>query len=153
MGKRLWARLLKDFSGEVIMKAAERTVKESSWLPNVHDVLSRCEDPNTLNLPSAYSAYIEACRAPSPKKEFAWSHPIVYYAGVASDWYFLASSAEQQAFPVFERNYEVLKSKLAQGENISIEIPKAIPEKVEVYLSREENLEQLAQLRKLLDTN
>jgi 16S rRNA A1518/A1519 N6-dimethyltransferase RsmA/KsgA/DIM1 with predicted DNA glycosylase/AP lyase activity len=37
-----------------------------------------------------------------------WSHPAVYHAGAASDWFFLASSPEKTAFPVFERHYRRL---------------------------------------------
>lgn len=153
MAKRLWARLLNEYSGEVIMRAAEKTVKESSWLPNIHDVISNCNISDAYGLPSAYSAYIEACRAPAPKKEFAWSHPIVYYAGAASDWYFLANTPEQQAYPVFKRNYEILLNRLQQGEEISLNIPQAIPEKVEIYLSKEENLQQLAKIKQMLKQN
>ena len=43
MAKRLWLRLLGEYSGAVIMRAAERIVKESSWLPSVHDVIERCD--------------------------------------------------------------------------------------------------------------
>lgn len=153
MAKRLWLRLLGEYSGAVIMRAAERVVKESSWLPSVHDVIERCDIADTHGLPNAYSAYIEACRASSPKKEFAWSHPIVYYAGVATDWFFLANTAEQYAFPVFKHNYEILLRRLQRGEEITIEIPKAIPEKVEVFLSKEENLEQIEKIKSLLQGN
>ncbi|CCU73724.1 MAG: hypothetical protein ACI9NA_001430 [Gammaproteobacteria bacterium] len=36
MAKRLWAKLLADYSGQVIMRAAEKTVEDSTYLPNVH---------------------------------------------------------------------------------------------------------------------
>lgn len=153
MAKRLWARLLSEYNSEVILRAAEKAVKESSWLPSLHDIISHCDTADILGLPSAYSAYIEACRAPSPKKEFAWSHPIVYYAGAASDWFFLANTVEQKAFPVFERNYKILLNRLQKGEEITLEIPKAIPEKIEVYLSKEENLQQLAKIKQQLKQN
>lgn len=151
MAKRLWARLLGEYSAEVIMRAAEKTVKETSFLPNVHEVLQRCDVADCLGLPSAHAAYIEACRAPSPKKAFQWSHPIVYYAGLASDWFFLANSTEDTAFPVFKRNYELLLKRLQNGENIELEIPKAIPETISTPLSREEQRQRMAELKKLLD--
>ena len=144
MGKRLWARLLKDYSAAAIMRAAELAVKESRWLPTVHDVIEHCQSSRAAGVPSAHSAYIEACRAPSPKREFAWSHPIVYYAGKASDWHFLATTPEQYAFPVFERNYEILLRHIEAGEELSIELPKALPETVYVPLTEAERLEQIA---------
>lgn len=124
------------------MRAAERTVKESKWLPSVNDVVSRCDMADTYGLPSAHSAYIEACRAPSPKAEYDWSHPAVYYAGRASDWFFLSSAPESTAFPVFKRNYEMLLVRVQNGEDLSIDIPLAIPEKIEVPLTAEENIKQ-----------
>lgn len=151
MAKRVWLQLLQEHSAETIMRAAEKTVKESSWLPSVHDVLSRCDAADTLGLPSAYQAYIEACRAPSPKQTFAWSHPIVYYAGVASDWFFLANNSEQAAFPVFKRNYEILLQRLHSGEELTLEVPKAIPENLTAPLSKDEHLAHLAELEALLN--
>lgn len=150
MAKRLWLRLLDDYSDQVIMRAAEKTVKESSWLPSVHDVLKYCDEAETLGLPSAYQAYIEACRAPSPKKEYAWTHPIIYFAGAATDWFFLANNPEQSVFPVFKRNYEILLKRLNAGEEITLTIPKALPEEVDIPLSNEEHLEHLERLKALL---
>lgn len=150
MAKRLWLRLLSDYSGAVIMRAGEKAVKESSWLPTVHDVVDRCDIADAMGLPSVYAAYMEACRAPSPKKEFAWSHPIVYYAGLASDWFFLANSAEQDGYPVFKRNYEVLLRRLQHGETIEMEIPKALPETVEVVVPRDQARQFLGQLKNTL---
>lgn len=146
MAKRLWLRLLSEYNSEVVLRAAERTVKESKWLPSIHDVVSRCDMADTYGLPSAHAAYIEACRAPSPKIEYDWTHPAVYYAGRASDWFFLASTPESSAFPVFQRNYEMLLLRVQNGEDLTIHIPKAIPEKIETPLSPEENIEQIDDL-------
>src|SRR5690606_6375304 len=130
MAKRLWARLLCDYSGAVIMRAAERAVKESSWLPNVHEVLARCDVADTFGLPSAHAAYMEACRAP--------------------DWFFLANTPEQQAVPVFQRNHEILLQRLQNGENLELDIAPALPETVAVSLPRAEQRQRLQSLKKLL---
>ena len=150
MAKRLWARLLADYSGEVIMRAAEKAVKENSFLPNVHEVLARCDIADAMGLPSAYAAYMEACRAPSPKKEFNWSHPAVYFAGRASDWFFLANTPEEQAFPVYQRNYEILLKRIQDGDELEMDIAKALPETVEIALPREEQHKRLQDLKKNL---
>ena len=146
MAKRLWMRLLGDYTGEVIMRAAEKAVKESSWLPNVHEVLARCDISEVLGLPSAHAAYVEACRAPSPKKEFNWSHPAVYFAGRATDWFFIANETEQKAFPVFKRNYDLLLQRVQAGEKIEIDLPPALTHGVETPLSREEQKDRLKDL-------
>lgn len=150
MAKRLWSRLLADYSPAVTLRAAEKTVKENAYLPNVYEVLSRCDSANPLGLPSAHAAYMEACRAPSPKQEYDWSHPAVYFAGRATDWFFLANEAEQTVFPVFKRNYELLLQRLQDGDDLSIEIPKAVPETIEQPLSKAEQLNRLEQLKRLL---
>ena len=147
MAKRLWMRLLGDYTGEVIMRAAEKAVKESSWLPNVHEVLARCDISEVLGLPSAHAAYVEACRAPSPKKEFNWSHPAVYFAGRATDWFFIANESEEKTFPVFKRNYDLLLQRVQAGEKIEIDLPPALTNGVETPLSRDE---QKARLKGLM---
>ena len=146
MAKRLWSRLLVEYSGEVIMRAAEKAVKESRFLPSVHEVLERCDSAEILGLPNAYAAYIEACRAPSPKKDYRWSHPAVYFAGRASDWYFIANTAEEKAFPVFKRNYEILLKRIQNGEELEMEIAKAIPQTIERPLDHKEQKQRLAAL-------
>ena len=148
--KRLWARLLMDYPASMILSAAERAVKECSYLPNVHEVISRCDLAAEFGVPDAHAAYIEACRAPSPKKDFGWSHPIVYFAGRASDWFFLANSTEQQAFPVFKRNYDLLLQRLQQGEDIQLAVEKALPVTIERPLDRQQQQANLQQLKSLL---
>ncbi|MBE0483901.1 MAG: hypothetical protein IBX52_10430 [Bacterioplanes sp.] len=151
MAKRLWARLLADYTGNDIMRAAERAVKDSSFLPSVHDVVARCDLNDELGIPSSHSAYIEACRATSPKKEFTWSHPIVYYAGRATDWFFIANQPEEKVYPVFKRNYDILIKRLQQGETLTLALPKAIPEHIETPLDRAQQRQRLAQLQALLE--
>lgn len=146
MAKRLWLRLLGEYSGDVIMRAAERAVKESGWLPNVHEVLARCDIAGSLGLPSAHAAYVEACRAPSPKKEFHWSHAAVYFAGRATDWFFIANEPEDKVFPVFKRNYDLLLTRLQNGESLELDIPPALPTETTTPLSRDEQKSRLKNL-------
>ncbi|HBS41587.1 MAG TPA: hypothetical protein DEA26_02820 [Oceanospirillales bacterium] len=151
MAKRLWSRMLVEYRGDVIMRAAEKAVKESSWLPSVHEVLRRCDRSEVLGVPTPHAAYMEACRAPSPKKEYQWSHPAVYYAGLASDWFFLANEVEEKAFPVFQRNYDILLKRLQDGESLEIEVPQALPETVGVVAPKEEQHKRMSDLLKQLE--
>ena len=146
MAKRLLLRLLGDYSGEVIMRAAEKAVKENGWLPNVHEVLARCDVAEVLGLPAAHAAYVEACRAPSPKKEFNWSHPAVYFAGRATDWFFIANEPEEKVFPVFKRNYDLLLNRIQNGEDLEIDLPRALPQETTTPLSRDEQKDRLKNL-------
>lgn len=143
MAKRLWARLLVEYSPEVIMQAAEKTVKNSNWLPSVHHVIENCDISEILGMPSAHAAYVEACRAPSPKKTYQWSHPAIYYAGAATDWFFIANEVEAKVFPVFQRNYELLIQRIQNGEDLELAIPQALPEEISSPMTQEERKESI----------
>lgn len=149
MAKKLWSRLLSEFPGEILMQAGEQCVKKQKFLPNVHDIIEECNTSSAglMGLPHARAAYIEACRAPSPKSKYSWTHPAIYYAGRASDWFFLANETEHTAFPVFERNYQLLLGRIKNGETLEIDLPKALPAETTVPLKKKQQLERLKQLR------
>ena len=152
MAKQLWLHNLCDLPCERLKAGTRRAIKESEYLPTLHTIRKFCDpDPQQLGLPDAYAAYLEACRAASPKAAQAWSHPAVYLAGSASDWFFLASNSEAKALPVFKRNYEIICQRVMAGEQLSTPVPKAIPETVNRPLSNEERKQRLHALREELD--
>ena len=61
-----------------------------------------------------------------------------------------AGSAEKQAFPVFKRNYELICERVINGEDLSIELPKAIPESINTPLSNDERKQRMQALRQEL---
>lgn len=125
-----------------------RAIKQAQFLPSLQALRAFCEPaPAELGLPEAHAAYIEACRASSPKAQFAWSHPAVYHAGRLSDWHFLASTPESKAFPVFRYNYEQLVERVIAGERLDLPVAKALPEEISQPLSAEERRARLRQLR------
>lgn len=147
--KRVWFSHLNDQQPGAILKAAHRAIKESEFLPTVKGILKYCHE--SYGLPNAHTAYLEACRASSPKSAFNWSHPAVYFAGRESDWYFLAGSSEKQAFPVFKRNYELVCERVIAGEDLSVALPKAIPETINTPLSNDERKQRMQTLRQELN--
>lgn len=149
--KRLWLKLLNGYTYHTIMSAGEKTIKEHAFLPTLSDVIARCDQCLSTNMPDAYQAYIEACRASSPKAKFNWSHPAVYYAGRASDWFFLANTPERQAFAVFKRNYEELLKRVGAGEDIRITIPKALEDIPKPKASQEEARQQFDKIKALFN--
>lgn len=152
MAKQLWLNSLCDLSAERIAAGTRRAVRESEFLPTLSSIRHYCDpSPDELGIPDAHQAYLEACRAPTPKLEHDWSHPIVYHAGVASDWFFLASNSEAKAYPVFKRNYEILCERLLNGEALQLPVAKALPESVPAPLSNEENRERMRRLREDLN--
>lgn len=146
--KRLWFSNLQEYSAEQILGAVHRAIRESEYLPTIRGILKYLQnDFERHGLPDTRSAYLEACRAPSPKANYEWSHPAVYHAGAASDWYFLANNPESKTFPVFERNYQLLCQRVIKGEELTAPLPKALPEKASPSMSREEQKQALQQLR------
>lgn len=149
LAKRLWLESLARFSPAVILRGAKRVIEQSDYLPTVHKMMVACEGDNSAHgLPEVHAAYVEACNAPSPKSGYAWSHPAVYLAGKASDWYFLANNPERTALPVFAEHYKALCEQVRQGHKLALPERKALPEHIERPLSKDENLARLTNLKK-----
>jgi hypothetical protein len=101
-------------------------------------------------LPPARQAYEEACLKPAPKAKQRWSHPAVYQAGVATGWFDLASLPSDQIYPVFEYNYAQLCQRVVAGEDITVPVPQALPEKVNAPLTHEQKLSRIDELKGLV---
>ena len=152
MAKQLWLNSLCDLPAERISAGTGRAIKASEYLPTVHSIRKFCDPrPEELGLPDAYNAYLEACRAASPKAEQRWSHPAVYLAGKASDWFFLAGAIESKALPVFKRNYEILCQRAMNGERLEMPVHKALPEAINQPLSNAERKKRMQAMRQELD--
>ncbi len=149
LARQLWLKVLVSYSPQRIVQAARKVITESEYLPTPHSILKYCEPKLAdYGLPDARHAYYEACRATSPKAEYKWSHPAVYFAGKETDWFFISSNIEAKAFPVFERNYAIICERVINGEELFIAIPKALPEEISQPLSSAEKKQRLKELRK-----
>lgn len=147
--KKLWLESLAVFSSEDILKGAKRAMEKSDYIPTLHKMIQFCQgDPNSHGLPDAHQAYLEACQAPSPKNTFNWSHPAVYFSGKESGWYFLNSTPEYVAFPIFKENYKRWQDKVIAGEKLPAIEVKMIAAETHTPLSNQENRERLKNLRK-----
>ena len=149
---RLWLKHLQDYPATLIKAAAERVIKHENFLPTLAKFRQHCDQAFELfGLADAHSAYMEACRAPQPKKTYSWSHPAVYYAGLATDWFFLANTVENRAFPVFKHNYEILCERVIKGEKLDMPVLTALPKEVGITMSIKDNKKMLKKLRQQLD--
>jgi hypothetical protein len=146
LAKRLWLSHLAAYTPEQILAAARRATHESEYLPTVRGVLKYLES-GVNGLPDVRDAYREACLAPSPKVEQQWSHPAVFLAGVASDWFFLASQTEKTALPVFEKHYRALCERVAQGEKLHMPAVAALPETIHQPMTAEQRQAAMQALR------
>jgi hypothetical protein len=146
--KKLWLESLSDYPVEHILKGARHAIEHSEYLPTLNRMLECCQQGLAdLGLPTAHDAYVEACRAASPKSAQAWSHPAVYLAGRDSDWFFLANTTERTSWPVFKAHYDQYCARVLRGESLSIPAPAALEKKPGQPLSREEQLARLQELR------
>lgn len=150
LAKQLWLDTLRAYTPEVLVRACRAAIAASEYLPSLHSIQKHClEQLQVLGIPDAYSAFREACNASSPKRNFAWSHPLVYHAGVASDWFFLANNPESKTLPVFEHRYQLLCQRALNGEQFRVEAQAALPDEVQgPSLSKEERVEKLRELRR-----
>lgn len=150
--KRLWANHLNSYPANLLMAVANDIAANETFLPSLAKFKEYCDKAfNLYGLPDAHRAYMEACRAPQPKKEFPWSHIAVYYAGLTTDWFFLANSVEKKAFPLFKHNYEILCERVIKGEKLDMPVLAALPEEVGITMSVKDNKKMLKKLRQQLD--
>ena len=147
--KKLWLEALADYPVEQILRGARHAIENSEYLPTLNRMIDSCQASITdLGLPAAHDAYLEACRAPSPRSAQPWSHPAVYFAGRDSDWFFLANNPEKVTWPVFREHYQAYCARALRGETLEIEAPAALEQQASTPMSGEEKLAALAALRK-----
>lgn len=132
-----------------MLAGAKRAIKQCEYLPTVHRMLQLCAEGDN-GLPDPRAAYREACNAASPKANQPWSHPAVYYAGRAADWFFIANNPESSAYPVFASHYKKICERLMAGENLAAPEQIKLEQQAAKPLSKEENAKKLAELRKAL---
>ncbi|WP_086934084.1 replication protein P [Agarilytica rhodophyticola] len=145
--KRIWLESLKRFPPETILMAAKSVIEASEFMPTLRTMIRHCEEQSDFGLPDAHNAYIEACRAPSPKASYAWTHLAVYYAGKQCDWYFLQSNSEDVAYPIFKKEYQQICQRILQGETLLPPQLPELPEKTETILDKKANLKNLKSLK------
>ena len=121
-GKKLWATSLKSFSTETILEGIESVVGSQSYLPTLTDLIKACSEINNQDgFPSVEEAYIEARKSFSPRTEYPWSHPIVYFAGKKIGWNFLDEKDSKELFFSFKKIFNKLKLEAFNGNEFKIE--------------------------------
>ncbi|HAU08728.1 MAG TPA: hypothetical protein DCS16_03190 [Gammaproteobacteria bacterium] len=152
IAKKYWLSCLEDYAPQQIVAATKTIVRSQTFLPSLAELIKACERGGDLfGLPSARDAYFEACSAPSPKKDFSWSHPAVYYAGRAAGWYTLANEGQRRGQPIFEHHYQVFCRRVMRGENLEGLSPTPLPSRVNKRLDPAEAKARFAKLRAELE--
>ncbi|MAY03798.1 MAG: hypothetical protein CMQ38_12575 [Gammaproteobacteria bacterium] len=149
LGKKYWLECLSDYPATLLLQATRELVKTHSYLPTVADLVNVCKrGVHLFGLPDPREAYLEACRAASPKAAQKWSHTAVYLAGKNTGWFELANKPEGQIFPLFEYNYSQLCQRVLAGEDLYYQQDKALSQETTSPLSNKDNLSRLEKLRK-----
>ncbi|WP_018415554.1 replication protein P [Teredinibacter turnerae] len=149
--KRLWMESLRRFDTQTLLRAARTVIENNEFLPTLATMVKACELASQQGLPDAHSAYLEACNAPSPKAAHQWSHPAIYHAGKASDWYFLQTNAESVAFPVFRQHYAAICEQVRLGQDLALPQAPALPEKSATPVDKATARTKMQDLRKSLE--
>jgi len=149
--KRLWMESLQRFEPQLMLKGARAIIENNEFLPTLATMIKACETCSKLGLPEAHAAYLEACRAPSPKASYKWSHLAVYYAGRASDWYFLQNNNEYIAFPIFKQHYQTICDSVRLGEKLPSPQQLTLPEKTQSPIDKKKARRKFSKLRSELD--
>ena len=125
--KRVWKNSLQEFSSRRILIAAKKALDDSKFFPDLSDIRKLCKlRYDEVGLKDPLQAYYEACYSPQQHRDYPWSHVAVYLAARATGWMMLRSEEQQTAYPVFERNYEILCNRVLEGENLEEDIMKGI---------------------------
>ena len=120
-GKKLWAVSLKNIPAEIILEGVESVIVSQSYLPTLTDLLKACDDINKDDgFPSVEEAYVEARRSYQPRKEFNWSHPIVFYTGKKVGWNILNERNTNETFQLFKKTFASLKRSAKEGKKFII---------------------------------
>lgn len=148
IAKKYWLGTLEQYSPLQIVHAAKQVIRTQDYLPSIAALVKACEQGLDLfGLPSPRQAYIEACGASSPKRDYQWSHEAVYLAGQAAGWFVLASESESKSLPLFDYHYQLLCRRVINGEQLEVAVATPLPAKVERLLSKDEAKARLAKMR------
>ena len=144
--KRLWAESLKKFPPSGIDHAAEVVIQSNDYLPTLTEVIKACGDSiESLDIPSVQEAFIEAQKSFSPRQEFPWTTPIIYWAAREVGWDIVNSSNNANALKAFSKVYFRLIKEMGTGKSFDISL-KDIQDVAEPL-----DLDLLASLRKKHD--
>jgi hypothetical protein len=121
--KRLWAQSLKKFLPSAVDHAAEVVIQSNDYLPTLTEVIKACGDSiESLDIPSVQEAFIEAQKSFSPRQEFLWSTPIIYWAAREVGWDIINSSNNTHALKAFSKVYFRLVKEMNNGKSFDINL-------------------------------
>ena len=121
--KKVWIRNLTEFSPQRILQAGKKALDHGSFFPDLRDIRSYCKlDYRDLGMKEPLQAYYEACQLIDQSKDAPWSHIVVYLAARVTGHLVLRGQPQKLAYPIFQRNYEILCNRVINGEDVEAEM-------------------------------
>ena len=132
--KRTWAKAFIENRIHSIQQVQRGLSKArasgSPHIPSVGQFIKWCQpEPSDFGLPDEREAYFEALRNATEFEQKEWSHPAVFVASRETTTHVLRAKAEKDSYAMFQRNYQIACRRVFSGEDLSKEIPLALPEK------------------------
>jgi hypothetical protein len=73
-----------------------------------------------INIPTPQEAFIEAQKSSSPRQNFPWTHPIIYWTGREIGWDLINSQNNNNAFQAFSKTYMRLVREMKAGKEFKV---------------------------------
>ncbi len=130
IAKREWALSLRGYTEQEMVLAIDRCKQQFVWMPTIAEFLELMrKELKDYGLPQALAAYQEACMHSDHPRDHSWSHPAVYFAGRATDWFRLRTEDKCDVMPDFEFNYRQMCQRVMDGEELAVPVAQALPDK------------------------
>lgn len=137
IAKREWAISLTGYTESELVAAIDYCKENSEWMPTISEFVKVLRDlTGDCGLPSCQHAYEEACLHADHPRKHNWTHPAIYHAGRATDWFRLRSEDQPEVYPDFRYNYEVICRRVRSGEQLDLPVATALPDKSDDSLFR-----------------
>ena len=121
------------------------------FLPSIGQFCQWCTPtPEDFGMPTHQQAFREAVSKNRFPENEAFSHPAVYVAMRATGSWAFKNQDAASVEKLFNRNYDIAIRRVIDGEDLSAEIPLALPETVFVKASKKTAASCLAEMRKNL---
>ena len=121
IARREWGYCLAGYTEPQLAKALHTCKLTHAWPPAIAEFVALLQpSASALGVVYAHAAYVEACRCREDARNFPWSHPIVYHAARETGFWRLQRGNETTVWPLFERTYAALLTRLAAGETFGI---------------------------------
>lgn len=150
--KKTWAKGFVDNGITTKAQVAHgmRKARQSSkpFLPSVGQFCQWCvPTPEEFGLPSVEQAFVEAIQKNRFIDTEQWNHEAVYVATRATGVWAFKNQDSHTVRQAFVRNYEIAVRRVMNGEDLTAELPVALPVKVSHPTSKGKALDHLASFR------